>query len=224
HVRTGTPSALPQVLARAGPLPAGHARDGEPLERGRIYVAPPDRHLLVRDGRLRLSAGPRENGHRPAVDPLFRTAARAHRPGVVGVVLSGVLDDGTAGLAAVKRHGGLAVAQEPSEALYADMPAHAIATVDVDHVLPVTGIAELIALVANETTTSGGDPAPEPEEDPVEMRLDPNPFRPPQGPPSPYACPDCNGVLWEVDEGGVMRFRCRVGHAWSPNGLLAEQA
>src|SRR5262245_1884290 len=224
HMRTGTSSALPRILDRAGPLPSEHARDGERLEPGHVYVAPPDRHLLVRDGRVRLSAGPRENGHRPAVDPLFRTAARAHGARVVGVVLSGALDDGTAGLAAVKRHGGLAVVQEPAEALYPDMPLHAAATVDVDHVLPVMGIAELIALVANETTTSGGDPAPEPEEDPVEMRLDPNPFGPRQGRPSPYACPDCNGVLWEVDEGGVMRFRCRVGHAWSPNGLLAEQA
>src|SRR5262245_27288904 len=143
HVPAQSPSVLPTILSRVSPLPAVHPEDGEAIQPGRIYVAPPDRHLLVKRGHVRLARGPRENSNRPAVDPLFRTAGRAYGRRVVGVVLSGVLDDGTAGLAAVKMRGGVAVVQGPDEALYPGMPRNAAENVAVDYCLPVGQIAAL---------------------------------------------------------------------------------
>ena len=224
HVPRGAPSALPRILSRAGRLPARHARHDERVEAGRLYVAPPDHHLLVHDARVHLSTGPQENGHRPAVDPLFRTAARAYGSRVVGVVLSGVLDDGTAGLAIVKRHGGVAVAQDPEEAHYPGMPVHAATGVAIDHVLPVAEIAALLGRMALEEAPLVDGVHRAVEDDPAEMSPEVGANFPPNGRPSAYACPECNGVLWEVDEGGLARFRCRVGHAWSADSLLFEQA
>jgi two-component system, chemotaxis family, protein-glutamate methylesterase/glutaminase len=140
HVPPSGTSALPDILGRSGPLPAGHVKDGEPIEHGRIYVAPPDHHLLLRPGHVHLARGPRENGHRPAVDPLFRSAAREYATRVVGMVLSGALDDGTAGLVASRARGGLAVVQDPADALYSGMPVNALHHVAVDHVLPATAM------------------------------------------------------------------------------------
>jgi two-component system chemotaxis response regulator CheB len=137
HVPAHSPSLLPRILERNGPLPARHPSDGEAIKRGRISIAPPDQRLLLEGGRVRLVRGPRENGHRPAVDPLFRTAPLAFGPRVVGVMLSGNLDDGTAGLAAIKQRGGVTVVQDPEEALYPGMPRSAIESVAVDHILPV---------------------------------------------------------------------------------------
>jgi two-component system chemotaxis response regulator CheB len=141
-------STLPRILSRAGPLEARHARDGDLIEPGRIYVAPPDCHLHLNDGHTRLTRGPKENGHRPAVDPLFRTAARAYGPRVVGVVMSGNLNDGTAGLLAVKQRGGLAVAQSLETALYPGMPRSAIDHVAVDYVLAPGEIPDLLTELA----------------------------------------------------------------------------
>jgi len=136
HVPAHGPSVLPRILSRSGPLPATHPQDGQAIRTGRIYVAPPDYHLLVKNGYVRLTRGPRENKHRPSVDSLFRTAARTYGPRVVGVVLSGVLDDGTAGLAAIKLAGGIAAVQHPDDALYPGMPQSALNNVAVDHALP----------------------------------------------------------------------------------------
>ena len=141
HFPEDVPSALPRILSRAGPLEAVHPEDGDPIEAGRIYVAPPDFHLLVARGRVRIRRGPKENRHRPAVDPLFRTAAFAYGPRVVGVVLTGARDDGTAGLMAVKRRGGVAVVQDPDDALFAGMPEHALEYVEVDHRVPLGELA-----------------------------------------------------------------------------------
>ncbi|HEV2743893.1 MAG TPA: chemotaxis protein CheB, partial [Rubrobacter sp.] len=132
HFPEGAPSALPRILSRSGPLEAVHPGDGDPVEKGRIYVAPPGLHLLMEDGRVRLARGPKENGHRPALDPIFRTAALEYGPRAVGVVLTGSLDDGTAGLAAIKARGGVAVVQDPEDALFRSMPESALRHVDVD--------------------------------------------------------------------------------------------
>jgi two-component system, chemotaxis family, protein-glutamate methylesterase/glutaminase len=224
HVPAEGTSLLPSILSRQGPLPASHARHREPLLHGRIYVAPPNRHVLLHDQHVSLSRGPRENGHRPAVDPLFRSAARAAGPRAIGVVLSGALDDGTAGLAAIKAQGGLTVAQEPEDALYPAMPANAIEKVGVDHVVPAAALGELLARLTKEPV---GDAPPVNDGTQVEVEIlemaagDAEGRRP--GRPSGFSCPDCNGVLWEIDEDEVFRFRCRVGHAWSPESLLAQQ-
>jgi two-component system chemotaxis response regulator CheB len=225
HVPSEGTSLLPSILSRQGPLLAEHARAGERVQHGRIYVAPPNRHLLLRDGLVTLSAGPRENGHRPAVDALFRSAARAAGPAAIGVVLSGALDDGTAGLAAIKTRGGVAVAQEPGDALYPTMPSSAIEQVGVDHVVPAAAMGELLSALTKEPMEDVPAPVPDGmqvEVEMAEMTFGGNERRHP-GRPSGFSCPDCNGVLWEIDENEIFRFRCRVGHEWSPEGLLTQQ-
>jgi two-component system, chemotaxis family, protein-glutamate methylesterase/glutaminase len=228
HVPPHGTSVLPQILARRGPLAAQHAKDGEEIQPGRIYVAPPDQHLLIHDRAVRLSRGPRESGFRPAIDPLFRSAARWYGPRVIGVVLSGTLDDGTAGLVAIKERGGIAVVQDPDDALFPGMPRNAMDAVQVDHVLPASGISDLLAQLARQTAGGGVDP-PMPEEMALESAMAEFDLaaiqgRDRPGKPSAYACPDCAGVLWEIQDGDLVRFRCRVGHAWSPTSLLAAQS
>ena len=221
-------SVLPRILTRAGPLPAVHAADGESIVSERIYVAQPDFHLLIERGVVRLVRGPRENGHRPAIDPMFRSAALAYGPRVIGVVLTGNLDDGTSGLAMVKRYGGVAVVQDPQEALFPSMPQSAIEHVEVDHVVSLRTMAEtLVGLVAADTHTPS--PLPTTPDDLMEAKysaadLDAieNPAQHP-GKLSSFGCPDCGGVLWELREGEFVRYRCRVGHAWTSEALLGEQ-
>lgn len=150
HVPSHGMSVLPQILARAGKLPVSHAKDGEAIVLGRIYVAPPDYHLLLKPGYISLTRGPKENSHRPSVDPLFRTAAQSYGRRVVGVVLTGVLDDGTAGLDAVKMRGGVAIVQDPDDAMYSGMPRSAIENVDdIDHILPLSNIPSVLVTLAN---------------------------------------------------------------------------
>jgi two-component system chemotaxis response regulator CheB len=225
HVPAAVTSALPDILSRQGPLPASHVKDGEQIEPGRIYVAPPDHHLLLRSGHVHLRRGPRENGHRPAVDPLFRSAAREYASRVIGVVLSGALDDGTAGLVAIKARGGLAVVQEPADALYTGMPGSALEHVQVDHVLPVASMGPLLARLAKEPAA---DAPPAPAVMNVEVEVEGFSLEAMEGEhpgkPSGFSCPDCNGVLWEIQDGQLVRYRCRVGHAWSPESLLTQQS
>jgi two-component system chemotaxis response regulator CheB len=214
HIAPESPSALAPILQRAGRLPCHVASDGARLEHGQILVAPPDRHLIVEDGRVRLTAGPRENGHRPAVDPLFRSAAEAKGASVVGVILSGTRDDGVAGLAAIKAGGGGALVQDPKEALYAGMPASALAHVAVDAVAPSDAIADtLAAMVRGDDLPPGTDPA------------DP-PGRPSEGDGEQVTtvCPECGGVLSERVAGGITQWECRVGHRYSPDSLANAQA
>ena len=226
HLPANANSMLPGILTRAGSLPATNPVNDERIEPGRIYVAPPDHHLLVRDGRVGLSRGPRENRHRPAVDPLFRSAARHYGPRVVSVVLSGTLDDGTAGSAAVRRRGGVTVVQDPDEALFPAMALNAMASGPIDHVLPVAGIGKLLGRLAHEPVGGTAPDVPWEMEREVEMAEgnlaamsgDDHP-----GTPSGFGCPDCGGVLWELRDDNVLRFRCRVGHAYSSGSLLEEQ-
>lgn len=234
HLSPGSSSLLPHILDRAGPLPAVAARDGDPVVPGRALVAPPDRHLLVVGGRVVLSSGPRENGHRPAIDVTMRSAALAYGPRMIGAVLTGMLDDGAAGLRAVQREGGMTIVQDPEDALFPSMPRHALAATTVDHVLSAAEIAkELPRLVASSPAERRVAPRPaggltDAELDAAEIAsalveevgLDPGSH---PGELSPYVCPDCSGVLYEITDGPLLRFRCRVGHAWSASSLAAVQ-
>ena len=218
---------MPQPLRRAGRLPVAHAIDGMAIEPGHVYVAPPDHHLLIERDRVRVTRGPRENLHRPAVDPLFRTAADAYGPAVIGVILSGTLDDGAGGLQVVKARGGLAVVQDPNDAQYDSMPRSALRYTEVDYCLPVAAIPTLLADLVDAAAPTGGAsmPAhPEVEEssDRAETEVLDSDDRP--GKPSVYTCPDCHGTLWEMSDGSLLHYRCRVGHAYTVDSLVAAQA
>jgi two-component system, chemotaxis family, protein-glutamate methylesterase/glutaminase len=221
HMSPGTPSVLGQILDRSGPCPAETASDGEPVRAGRIYVAVPDRHLLVHDGRIVVSRGPSEDGHRPAINSLMRATAVEYGPRAIGMLLSGVLDDGVLGLAAIRSHGGVAVVQHPDDALFPAMPLNALAKVAVDHQISAASAGALFMDLATRRSLEDAmnpDPATE-----LENRIamgsrfsdafDSEAF----GPPSGYTCPDCNGSLQLV---GAGNYRCRVGHAWTPEALL----
>ena len=227
HVPEWAPSVLPGILSRAGPLKAVHPEDGDRIEKGRIYVAPPDFHLLVERGRVRLARGPKENRHRPAVDPLFRTAALAYGPRVVGVVLSGALNDGTAGLQAVKQRGGVAVVQDPGDALFSGMPESALEYVGADHCLPMEKIAPLLVRLSGEPAKEEGA-YPVPDDMELESRivgLDPTAIDSDERPGelSRFTCPECSGPLFEIQSGDLVRFRCRVGHAFTAESMLYDK-
>ncbi len=228
HLTDCDTGALPRALRRAGPLTAVHPRDGEAIQPGHIYVAPPGRHLVIRKGYVRLGLGPRENGHRPAIDPLFRTAATAYGRRVVAVVLSGCTDDGIAGLMAVKQQGGTIVAQNPREALYPMLPSMAIENVQADHVLPVGEIPALLHQLAGEATgteapfaqPSNGEAPPDVAEmdGMLPMR------REMPGAPSAFACPECGSTLWEQHEAEFVRYICHAGHVFSLHTLASQQS
>lgn len=226
HFPSFSTSVLPKILSRSGSLPAMHPEDGQEFQPGKIYIAPPDYHLLVWPDRIRLSRGPRENGHRPAIDALFRSAARSCGRRVVGVILSGTLDDGTAGLAVIKSLGGTAIVQEPEEALFDGMPRSAIENVAVDYILKLTDITSVLVEITHSSVK---------EEDIVSGEIDKEALivaqdkaklergeRP--GNPAPLTCPDCGGVLWELRNDKLIRFRCHVGHVYSSDSLVAQQS
>jgi two-component system, chemotaxis family, protein-glutamate methylesterase/glutaminase len=227
HVPPRSPGLLPRILSRAGPLPATHAENGEAIRHGHIYVAPAGLHMMLEDGRVRLVAGARENLHRPAIDPLFRSAALAAGRRVIGVVLTGALDDGTAGLRAVKRCGGLAVVQDPAEATYPSMPLSAMRNVRVDHCLLLAEIPALLDRLTRETIPDGPHQIAPPDMklevamaamDSNEEKLDRI------GKRSTFTCPECHGTLWEMNEEGALRFRCHVGHAYTAETLVSQQS
>jgi two-component system chemotaxis response regulator CheB len=222
HIAPYGKSALPSILSRAGCLPALHPRDEEPVQDGRIYVAPPDHHLIIEDGKVRLSHGPSENAQRPAVDVLFRSAAQSCGRRAIAVVLTGNLDDGTAGLSVVKRHGGVTIVQDPADADYPSMPASALYNVDVDHVAPLADIPGLLVDLCSQPLADL-DPDPGPEGRDMKDENDRGKDPEEQGVPADLTCPACGGALRESRVHGVVHFRCRTGHAYSPESLLAKQ-
>jgi two-component system, chemotaxis family, protein-glutamate methylesterase/glutaminase len=230
HVSPTGTSVLPAILSRACRLPVAAPADGEEMRPGHVYVAPPDCHLVIEDSRLRLSQAPRENGHRPAIDPTMRTAANAYDGGTIGIVLSGSRDDGTAGLMAIKASGGTAIVQDPDEALYAAMPLSAIAHVEADAVLPVGAMAGwILEHTAKTNGAPGGDPPmpiDEPTDDPQIAVLATSGQLPRSavGEGTRFTCPDCGGVLFERHEGPLERFECSVGHVFSIESLSSAQA
>lgn len=228
HTAPDSPGILPQMLARAGKLPTQHARDGDAIERGRVYVAPPDHHLVLERGRMRLTHGPKENRFRPAVDPLFRSAAQSYGAATIGVILSGGLDDGTTGLWTIKDRGGLAIVQDPTEALVPSMPLNALKHVTVDYSLPVTEIAQVLIREAGmPVTLQEGLPMSAAAQIETSIALETDPLTAGVsrlGSLSPYTCPECSGVLFQMEEGGILRFRCHTGHAYSAESLMAAIA
>lgn len=227
HLARGR-SMLPEILTRAGRLPAAHPVDGEPLQYGRIYVAPPDHHLIVHNGKVRVVHTASENGVRPAADPLFRSAARAYGPRVIGAILTGALDDGAAGIVAVKQAGGITIAQDPDEASAPGMPRSAIATGMIDHVLALRDIPVLLDALVREDAPDIQIPQ---DGAPQTRAMEPDLAEPPlaidasdrPGVPSVFTCPECHGTLWEVEQDGLLRFRCRVGHVYSAESMMAAQ-
>ncbi|HEX2719158.1 MAG TPA: chemotaxis protein CheB [Gemmatimonadaceae bacterium] len=238
HLAASSPSLLPALVARVGSLPASHPADRTPLIHGQIFVAPPDYHLLCTPDGVRLGVGPRENGYRPSIDVLFRTAARHFGPRVLGVILSGNLDDGTAGALEIRRCGGSVIAQDPDDTLHPSMPQSAIRAGAVDHVLPLAALAGDIdrmsragrqptrVMIPSDDTLRAGRPRP---------GVDPQESGEPPGSAalsadasvneaSGFTCPECHGALWEVRDGRLLRYRCRVGHAFSTEALIHEQA
>ena len=221
-----TGDALVQALDAAGALPCHHATDGHHFQAGTIYVAPSDRHMLIDGQYIRITKGARENRSRPAIDPLFRSAAVAHGNRVIGVILTGYLDDGTSGMMAIKRCGGICIAQDPDDADHPDMPRSVIVNVGVDHCLPIAGMGALLSTLARAIPD---DRTPPPDDVVIEARiaqrvLSDLPSVESLGDLVPFNCPDCGGVLWQIKNGDLLRYRCHTGHAFTSGVLLAVQS
>ena len=221
HIPAQGQGLLPGIIRKSASLSVANGVDGETIRKGHVYVAPPDHHLQLDGARVRLSRGPRENFHRPSIDALFRTAAESYGPRVVGVVLTGYLDDGTAGLHAVKRLGGIAVVQDPTDATAPAMPQSALRNIKTDHCLPLSKIGPLLVRLATTrdipTRRTGVSRMKKRSLSPTEMEQE-------FGLPTSFVCPECNGPLWETQGGASLQFRCHVGHAYSPDSLLADHA
>jgi two-component system chemotaxis response regulator CheB len=230
HLGPTQKSILPALLDRAGPLRGSAARDGEPLQAGRIYVAVADHHLMLEADRVRVVRGPRENHFRPSIDVLFRAAAYYFGPRAIGVVLSGSLSDGSSGLYSIKRLGGTAVIQDPEEALFSSMPLSAMRRVDIDYALPVDQIGPLLAGLVREPTSAEPLDAAHYRKDlkfEIDIAAADSAFQ--RGimeyaEPSVYTCPDCAGVLFRIPEGKTDRFRCHTGHGFTTAALLDQQS
>lgn len=222
HMAPDSPNFHVDIFQNHTELPVKYAVDREPIELGRVYVAPADRHLLIKAGEVRVIHGPKENNFRPAIDPLFRSAATTYDGRVIGVVVTGALDDGTHGLMQIKRAGGTTIVQSPEEAVEPSMPTSAIRRMEIDYVLHTDEIGPVITdLVGQSTqvaTTLGEDETDVSEGLVSALRLSK------VGAPSMYTCPDCNGALWEIQDGNVIKFRCHVGHGFALDTLLMRQA
>jgi len=229
HVSPTGLSVLPDILSRSTTLHVAHAVDGEPIRAGRVYVAPPDHHVLVDDGAVLVTRGPRENGHRPAIDPLFRTAAASYGPRVIGIVLSGALDDGAAGLKTIRESGGIGLVQDPADAATPGMPMNAIRVADPEFVVPVAEMGSVLRRLIDDATptTPNGSAAER-----GAVTSPPGSQAGPFGAPgeevvgervSEFTCPDCGGTLWERVDDELQQFRCRVGHSFSAESLYARQ-
>lgn len=217
------PSILPGMLEKAGRLPARHARDGERIAQGTIYVAPPDLHMVIDADAIRTVRGPKQNFARPAIDPLFRSAALARGPRVIGAILTGHLDDGTAGLAAVRACGGITMVQDPEHSHAPDMPRNAMRTTPPDYVLPIDMLASTLAALAGSATMGDAPIAPPSLVLENELALQSSWMEKMAmiGKPASIACPECGGALWKFNDGSPTRYRCHTGHAYGAESLDA---
>lgn len=208
HLHPRSSSALPAILGRSGPLPAAHPVDGAPIEHGHIYVAPPDHHLIIEPGHVHLGIGPKEQHQRPCINVTFRSAARSYDSRVTGVILTGQLDDGVAGLWDIKKYGGVAVVQNPEEALFPSMPLSALRDIEADYTVRIEEMGRLLAKLATDDMGNGAGHSRSADES--QARL------------TDLTCPDCRGTIWATQRGKFTEFRCRVGHTFSPKSMLAE--
>lgn len=230
HIPADSPSLLPEILSRESRLPVRHAIEGEEIRRGRIYVAPPDQHLLIERQRLRLVHGPKDNRHRPSIDALFRSAARWAGTRTIGVILTGARDDGAAGMRAIKQRGGIAIVQDPIEAQFPSMPMSVIQVMKVDYSLPLREIAPLLNKLSRQTAKDEGR-YPVSENVEIESRIAQQEMEGDEliasveklGKISRLTCPDCHGALWEIRDDELLRFRCHVGHAYTAESLKNGQ-
>ncbi len=227
HITPCGQSLLPQIIERSGALPAEHPKDRTRIQPNRIYVAPPDYHLLLEAGMVRLGHGPKENRHRPAIDPLFRSAAMSFGNRVAGVLLTGNLDDGVAGLKDIQGHGGLAIIQDPAEAAYPEMPRSALAALQPDHCLKIEDIEALLKTLSDgeqnmkKGNSQPGTKPPQPASNPGQQPIAESPQK---GPPIPLVCPECQGPIWEIHQGKLVRYQCLVGHRYTLENLLAAHS
>jgi two-component system chemotaxis response regulator CheB len=228
HVSPHSPSMLPGILSSAGPLPASHPRDGELIQPGHIYVAPPDHHLLVEYDQIVVKRGPKENRFRPSIDALFRSAAYTYETRVIGVVLTGMLDDGTSGMWSIRRLNGITIVQEPEDAAYNSMPNSVLDFVDVDYNVPLIDIPALLTQLVTETIPNSQPHAFQEQnlmEAEINIAAQENAFDIgilSMGELTPLTCPECSGALVSIKEGKLIRYRCHTGHAYTANSLLAE--
>jgi len=247
HTTPTRPNHLPHVINYRSKLPAHQAQQGQSIEPGNIYVAPSDLHILVRNGKLELNHGPRENNSRPAIDPLFRSAARNYGRRVIGIILSGNLGDGAIGLMMIKSYGGIALVQTPQEAAFPSMPNTAISYGRIDYIVSIKEMGPLLIRLVNENLeekgtavsmeptarvnklepTSPAEGAAEGEEerpDIINQALWEQEHNQRGGKSAIYSCPDCSGVLWQIEENGITYFQCHVGHRLSPEVLLIRKS
>ncbi len=227
HLHPSSPSNLPQILNRFGIVKAAHATDGETIQTGRIYVAPPDHHLLLEKDRILVRKGPKENRFRPSIDALFRSAAYSYGSRVIGIVLSGLLNDGTSGMWSVKQMGGIGIIQDPKDALYDSMPVNVLEEVEVDYTVPVSEMGLLLHELINEKAPDMNDITPEQMEVmnmEVVIASNDNVIETGilnKGKLTFFTCPECHGALISLKEGTAVRFRCHTGHAFTASTLLA---
>jgi two-component system chemotaxis response regulator CheB len=228
HIPPYSESRLPEILSAAGPLTAIHPRDGEYIKPGIIYIAPSDHHMLIEKNRVIVKKGPKENRFRPSIDALFRSAAYSYGNRVIGIVLSGMLDDGTSGLWSVKRMGGMAIIQNPHDAQQPQMPQNVLEYVDVDYKLNVADMGSFLEAMAREPASAKSKLSKEElkllkmeiviatRDDAFELGIID------MGVLTPFTCPECHGALVRLQEGNLIRFRCHTGHAYTASSLLAE--
>ena len=230
HISPNSTSFLPEILSKSGNLKAVHPKDGELIRQGCIYIAPPDCHMLIEGDKILVKKGPKENRFRPSIDALFRSAAYNYGPRVIGVVLTGMLDDGTSGMWSIKRLGGLGVVQEPDDAQYSAMPSSVLEYVDVDYVVPIAGIADLLVELIQDDIKVAGTQEAEAEKAELErMKIEIDTAAQRNGfergimeigDLTPLTCPECHGVLLRLKEGNLVRYRCHTGHSYSVTSLL----
>lgn len=231
HIPSDVPSLLPDILARDSRLEVAHAINGEKIRHGKIYVAPPDNHLLIEDSHLKLVRGPKENLHRPSIDALFRSVARWAGPRAIGVVLTGARDDGKTGMRAIKQRGGIAIVQDPHEAPFPSMPMSVMQDIKVDYSPLLREIAPLLYKLSQEPAADEGR-YPVPDEVEIEARITEQEMESGEliasveklGTISKLTCPDCHGALWEIRDEAILRYRCHVGHAYSAESLSEGQS